>query len=112
MINKATLIGNVGQDPEVRTAGSNQVASFTLATSERYNDKNGQPVTSTEWHRIEVWGKLAEITQKYVHKGSKLYLEGKIKTDMYETNGGKKYVTKIVCHTLKMLDSKPSNASD
>lgn len=109
MLNKAQLIGNVGQDPEVKEVNGNKVASFSLATTERYKDKSGEVKTLTEWHNVSIWGKLAEIVEKYVKKGSKLYIEGKIKTDSYEKDGVKKYTTRIIGSEIKMLDSKPSD---
>lgn len=112
MINKATLLGNVGNDPDIRTMQSgDKVANFTLATSERWKDKNtGEQKEATEWHRVTVWGNLAGIVEQYVRKGSKLYLEGQIKTRSWEQDGQKKYTTEIVLQgfggVLKLLDSK------
>lgn len=112
MINKATLLGNVGSDPEIKTMQSgDKVANFTLATSERWKDKaTGEQKEATEWHRITVWGNLAGIVEQYVRKGSKLYLEGQIKTRNWEQDGVKKYSTEIVLQgfggVLKLLDSK------
>lgn len=106
MYNKCQLIGNLGKDPEVRTLGSGKkVCNFSVATSETYKDKAGQKQTKTEWHNIIVWEKLAEICEKYLKKGSKVFIEGKIAYTSYEKDGITKYSTNIVCHELKMLDS-------
>lgn len=108
-INKVTLIGTLGRDPETKfMPNGNAVANIALATDESYNDKQtGQKVEQTEWHRITVYGKLAEICQQYLHKGSKAYFEGKLKTREWEKDGIKRYTTEIVCHDMMMLDGKP-----
>jgi single-strand DNA-binding protein len=97
-LNKVTLIGNVGKDPEVRnTQGGKVVANFSIATSESWTDKtSGERSEKTEWHNIVVWGPLAEIVEKYVQKGSKLYIEGKLQTRSWEKDGKKNYTTEIV----------------
>ena len=106
-VNKVILIGNVGKDPEIRHLDSGvAVANFTLATSESYNAKNGEKVTNTEWHNIVVWRGLADVVEKYVKKGSKLFLEGKITSRQYEKDGQTKYFTEIVANNMVMLDSK------
>jgi len=108
-INKVMLIGTLGRDPEMRyLPNGNAVCSVSIATDEGYKDKNtGQQVDRTEWHRVELFGKLAEIVGEYLKKGSKAYFEGKLKTDEYEKDGIKRYTTKIVAHEMTMLDSKP-----
>jgi single-strand DNA-binding protein len=108
MINRATLVGNVGKDPEVRYLDENtSVASFPLATSEKYKKSEGEVIENTEWHNCKAWKGLASIVEKYVKKGSKLYIEGKIKTRSYDDKDGvKRYATEIVCDQLVMLDSK------
>ena len=105
MINKVILVGNVGADPEVRRFDSNTpVANFRMATSETYTDKQGVRQTNTEWHNIVAWRGLAEIVEKYVKKGSQLYVEGRLRTRSYDdANGVKKYVTEIVADTMKLL---------
>jgi single-strand DNA-binding protein len=109
MINKAILVGNLGADPEVKQVGETQVANFRMATSETYTDKQGVKQTITEWHNVVAWRKLAEIVQKYVTKGSRLYVEGKLRTRSYDdANGVKHYVTEIVADTIKMLGSANS----
>ena len=109
MVNKVTLIGNLGQDPEIKSLESGQkVASFSLATSESFKDKDGVKQNKSEWHNIVIWGKLADVVEAYVKKGDKLYLEGKIQTQTWEKDGEKKYRTNIVCNQMTMLGGKPS----
>ena len=110
MLNKVMLIGNVGKDPEVKTLESqNKVASFSLATTERFKDRQGQSQEKTEWHNIVVWGKQAELIEKYVEKGSKLYVEGKITTRKWQDkDGNDRYSTEIVAAMFKFLSAKPS----
>ncbi|HPE34751.1 MAG TPA: single-stranded DNA-binding protein [Bacteroidales bacterium] len=106
-INKAILIGNLGRDPEIMTFENNvKKATFSLATTESYRDKEGNRVDQTEWHNIVLWRGLAEIAEKYLRKGSSIYLEGKIKTRSYEQNGVKKYVTEIFGDNLQMLGKR------
>ncbi len=108
MINKVILVGNVGRDPEVRYLDSGvAVAKFPLATSETYTNKSGDRVTNTEWHNIVIWRKLAEVVEKYVHKGQQLYLEGKISSRSYDDKEGiKRYITEVVVDNLQMLGKK------
>jgi len=101
-LNKCLLIGNVGKDPEVREVGDSKVANFSLATSESWT-KNGEKVEKTFWHNVVVWGKLADVIEKYVTKGSKLYIEGAVETRSYEKDGQTRYTTEIV---LRGFDSK------
>ncbi len=111
-LNKAILIGNVGNDPEVRhlDAGT-PVANFSLATSETYKNKEGERVTQTEWHNIVVWRGLAEVVERYVTKGQQLYIEGRIRTRSWEDKeGNKRYTTEIVADNLQMLGRKGDNA--
>ena len=107
-VNKVILIGNVGKDPEVRhLEGGATVANFSLATSESYKDKNGNKVDTTEWHNIVLWRGLADVAERFVRKGSKVYIEGKIKTRQYkDKDGNVKYMTEIMGDTMTMLDSK------
>lgn len=106
-INKVILIGRLGKDPEVRAfEGGTKKASFTLATSEIYKDKEGRKVEQTEWHLIVCWRNLAEIAEKYLTKGKQIYLEGRLRTRSWEDNGVKKYVTEIEASTFTMLGSK------
>jgi single-strand DNA-binding protein len=108
-INKAILIGNLGKDPEIRTIDSGRkVATFSLATTESYKDKNGERVDQTEWHNIVFWGPIADVIEKYLKKGSQIYVEGKIRTRSYEDKEGvKKYITEIVGDKMTMLGGGP-----
>jgi single-strand DNA-binding protein len=110
-VNKVLLIGHVGKDPEVRYYDSGAaVANFSLATTERgYTAANGTQVPDrTEWHNIVLWRGLAEVAEKYVRKGSKIYIEGKIRTRSYDDQQGiKRYITEIWGDTLELLDRKP-----
>jgi single-strand DNA-binding protein len=113
MVNKAILIGNLGNKPESRQVGDNLVCQFSLATSETYKDKTGEKKTETTWHNLVVWGKLAEICEKYLDKGSKIYVEGKIRNREYENNEGKKVkVSEIIVNTMQMLGSKPVDSGE
>jgi single-strand DNA-binding protein len=124
-VNKAIIIGSVGKDPDMRsTADGTQIANLSVATSESYKDKSGNKVENTEWHRVSAFGKLAEIIGQYVTKGSKVYIEGKIRTRSYDKDGQKVYTTEIIANELQMLGgneapkpaskpaSKPSAATD
>ncbi len=107
-INKVILVGNLGKDPEMTTFDSGvKKTVFSLATSESYKAKDGSKVDQTEWHNIVLWGSLAEIAEKYLHKGSKIYLEGKLRYRSYDDKDGiKRYITDIQGDTFTMLDSK------
>ncbi len=109
-VNKVILIGNVGKDPDVRyTSPGNAIASFTLATSERaYTSANGTQVPErTEWHNIVMWGKNAEIAERYIRKGAQLYIEGKLRTRTWEDkNAIKRYITEIYVDTFDFLGKK------
>ena len=113
-INKAILLGNVGADPKIQSTQNSKAAQFSLATTERgYTLQNGTQVPErTEWHNLIAWGKTAEVIERYVHKGSKLYVEGKIKTRSYEDGHGRKcYVTEIHVDVLELLDPKPTSGN-
>lgn len=106
-LNKVLLIGNVGKDPEIKTfASGNKVAQITLATSERYKDRNGEQKEETEWHSVQAFGKLADVVERFVHKGSLLYLDGKIRTRSYEADGRTMYRTEILADHIQMLDRR------
>lgn len=112
-VNKIILVGNLGRDPEVRMSqAGNKIVNFSLATSERWKDKNsGEQREKTEWHRVVIFDdRLADVAEKYLKKGSKVYLEGQIQTRDYEKDGTKHYVTEIVLQkfrgVLTMLDSR------
>ena len=116
MINKVILIGNVGQDPEIRYTGdaSNgaKVATVRLATTERYRDRSGNLQEHTEWHSVVVWRNQADVVEKYVKKGTQLYIEGRLRTRSWDDqNGNKRYVTEIVADTLQLLGRKPEGQS-
>ncbi len=109
MLNKVTLIGNLGQDPEIRYAqNGNAVATLSIATSESWKDKEtGEKVEKTEWHRIVLFSRLAEIAEKYLQKGSQIYLEGKLQTRKWEDkDGNQRYTTEVVGGMMKMLGSR------
>lgn len=106
MVNKVILIGNLGRDPEVRTTTSGQnVASFTLATSRKWRDRDGNRQEQTEWHNVVVWGKQAETAGQYLTKGRQIYVEGRLQTRSWEdkTSGEKRYRTEVVCENFQML---------
>lgn len=113
MINKAIIIGNLGSDPEIRyTQSGTQVATFNVATTERWKGQDGQMQESTEWHKIVAWQRLAEICGEYLHKGSKVYIEGKIQTRKWQDqNGNDKYTTEIVAREMKMLSPRGGEGS-
>lgn len=114
MLNKAMLIGNLGGDPEIRyTQAGVPVATFTVATTERWNDKEGQKHEVTEWHRVVAWQKLAEICGEYLHKGSRVYIEGKIQTRKWQDQAGTdRYTTEIVARDMQMLSPKSGGQGD
>lgn len=115
-LNKVMLIGNVGNDPEVRYLESNpqnpaanaKVASFRLATTERFRDRSGELRENTEWHNIVVWRNNADVVEKFVRKGSQLYVEGKLRTRQWtDQTGGKRYTTEVVVDNLQLLGKRP-----
>ncbi len=111
-LDKASIIGRLGQDPEMRYTKSNTaVATLSVATTERYKDRNGEQQEKTEWHRVVAWGRLAEICQEYLKKGSLVYLEGPIQTRKWENKDGQtQYTTEIKALSMQMLDSKGSSS--
>ena len=114
-VNKALIIGNLGQDPDIKyTQSGSPVANLSVATSERWKDKNtGEQKEQTEWHRVVVFGRLAEIAEQYLKKGSKVFIEGKIQTrDWEDSEGNKKYTTEVVAREMTMLDSRASMDSN
>lgn len=107
-VNKVIIIGNLGQDPEVRTTSNGQmVATLSIATSESYNGRDGNRQERTEWHRVVVWAKLAELAQRYLSKGRKVFIEGRIQTRSWDDaqSGQKRYSTEIVARDMVFLDS-------
>lgn len=107
-VNKVILVGNLGNDPEVRTLENGiKVARISIATTEVYRDKTtGEKRENTEWHRVVLWRRLAEIIEMYVKKGHKVYIEGKLQTNSYVDNGITKYSTEIVAQNMTMLTAK------
>ena len=108
-INKAILVGNLGKDPELRyTANGQAVATFSLATTEKFKSKSGEAQERTEWHNIVAWGNLAEICGKYLTKGKQIYCEGRIQSRSYDDrDGNKRYITEIVISDMQMLGGRP-----
>lgn len=107
-VNKVILVGNLGKDPELRyTPSGTAVVTFSLATTERYKDRDGNRQEKTDWHNIVAWRQLAEICGKYLHKGKQVYIEGKIQTRSYDDrDGNKRYITEIVADQMQMLGSR------
>ncbi|MBK6633383.1 MAG: single-stranded DNA-binding protein [Chitinophagaceae bacterium] len=107
-VNRVMLIGNLGKDPDMQfLEGNIGVAKFSLATTETYKDRSGKLISQTEWHTIVLWRGLAELAQKYLHKGSLVYIEGRLKTRSWEDkDGNKKFATEVVGDNLIMLDKR------
>ena len=108
------LIGNVGRDPEVRyldgNSGNAKVATFTLATTERYRDRNGETRENTEWHNIVAWRGNADVAERFIKKGTQLYIEGRIRTRSWDDQtGNKRYTTEIIVENLQLLGKKSDN---
>ncbi len=113
-INKVILIGNLGADVELKyTQDGRPIANINVATSETWKDRSGQKQEQTEWHRVSLFGKLAEIANQYLHKGSKVYIEGKLQTSKYQKNGEDRYATQVVVSgfsgTMQILDKKDAS---
>ena len=112
-LNKVMLIGNVGRDPEVRYLDGNngaKVATFTVATTERYKDRNGETRENTEWHNIVAWRNTADVVERFVRKGTQVYIEGRIRTRSWDDQtGNKRYTTEIMADTLQLLGRKSDN---
>jgi single-strand DNA-binding protein len=105
MINKVILVGRLGRDPEVKsTPSGTTVTKFSVATDEKFTDRNGEKQERTEWHNCEAWGKLGDICGQYLRKGKLVYIEGRINTDKWEKDGQTKYFTKVKVNEMKMLD--------
>ena len=111
-LNKAMVLGRLGQDPELKyTPNGTAVCNFSVATSENWNDKSGQKQERTEWHRVVVWGKLAELCNQYLAKGRQAFLEGRIQTRSWEDkNGQKRYTTEIVAQTVQFIGGPSDKA--
>jgi len=111
-VNRVILLGNLGRDPEVMTFDNGvKKASFPLATSESYKNREGQRVESTEWHNVVLWRGLAEVAERFLKKGNQVYIEGKIKTRSYEQEGIKKFITEIYADNMTMLGKKDNGDS-
>lgn len=119
-LNKVMLIGNVGKEPEVRYldggaqgAQGRKVATFTLATTERYRDRSGEMRENTEWHNIVAWGQPADVVERFVHRGTQLYIEGKLRTRSWtDQSGAKRYTTEINADALQLLGRRENNTQD
>lgn len=113
-VNKVILVGNVGKDPETRYLDEGTAfTKFPMATSETYKNKAGERVSTTEWHNVVLWRGLAQVAEKYVKKGTQIYIEGRIKTRSYDDqDGNKKYITEIVGDQMQLLSRKPDEAGD
>ncbi|MBO4341223.1 MAG: single-stranded DNA-binding protein [Bacteroidales bacterium] len=119
-LNKVMLIGNVGKDPEVRYLENNpqnpaanpKVATFTLATSERFRDRNGELRENTEWHNIVAWRNSADVAEKFIRKGTQVYIEGRLRTRKYTDKDGKdRYTTEVVVDNLQLLGKRPEDGA-
>jgi single-strand DNA-binding protein len=114
MVNKVILVGRLGRDPETRYTSSGQaVCNFTMATDENFKSRSGERQTRTEWHRIVMWGKLAEIAQQYLKKGQLVYIEGRLQTRQWDDkrDGSKKQTTEVVANSMKMLGGRGEGAA-
>jgi single-strand DNA-binding protein len=113
-VNKVILVGNVGKDPETRyLEGGTVVSRFPLATSEVYRNRDGEKITNTEWHNIVLWRGLAEVAEKYVRKGTQLYIEGRIRNRSYtDKEGNTRYTTEVVCDNMQMLGKRSDDSGD
>ncbi|SVC89090.1 uncharacterized protein METZ01_LOCUS341944 [marine metagenome] len=113
-VNKVILIGNLGKDPEVRYLDSGvAVANFSLATTESYKNKEGERISQTEWHNVVLWRGLAEVAEKWLKKGSSVYIEGKIRNRKWEDkDGNTRYTTEILADNMTMLGKKNAGASE
>jgi single-strand DNA-binding protein len=113
-VNKVILVGNVGKDPDTRYLDEGTaISKFPLATSETYKNRAGERVSTTEWHNVVLWRGLAQVAEKYVRKGTQLYIEGRIKTRSYDDpDGNKKYITEIVGDQMQLLGRKPDDGGD
>jgi single-strand DNA-binding protein len=114
MLNKAQLIGNLGRDPELRQAhaGDNAIANLAIATNERWKDKTGNPQERTEWHRVVLFGRTAQVAGEYLRKGALVYVEGRLQTRKWQDdNGTERHTTEIVAERMKMLGGKPGQQS-
>jgi len=110
-VNKVILVGNVGKDPDIIAFENSKKATFSLATSEKYKDKEGKPVEKTEWHNIVFWGPVVDVIEKYVKKGKQVYVEGKLASRSYEKDGQTRYITEVVGQNLTLLGGAMGGSS-
>lgn len=112
MLNKVTLIGRLGRDPELKNLQNGSVANLSIATTEKWKDKDGKNQERTEWHKVNVWGGLAQVCAQNLSKGRVVYVEGRMQTRSWDDNGAKKYVTEIVADKVLFMDEpKPAQQS-
>jgi single-strand DNA-binding protein len=113
-VNKVILIGNLGKDPEVRHGNNGAVrVSFSLATNDFFKNKTGEKVSRTDWHNVVLWGKLAEIGEKYLNKGKKVYIEGRLTSRSFDDKDGEnRYITEVIATSMVLLSSGKSDNSD
>lgn len=113
-VNKVILIGNLGKDPELRYTPSGQaLAKFSIATTEKWRDKEGQPQENTTWHNIVCWGRQAEIANEYLKKGREVYIEGRIDNRSYDDKDGiKKWISEVICRNLQFIGGKPDQTGE
>ena len=106
-LNRVQLIGNLGKEPQTRyTPSGSKVCSFSMAVNRRWRSKDGETKESTDWFNVEAWGRTGEICQDYLHKGSLVYIEGRLKTDRYEHEGETRYFTKVIIQQVQLLDRR------
>ena len=106
-LNRIQLMGNLGKDPETRFIPTGQkVCSFSLAVNRRWKSRDGETKEATDWFNVEAWGRLGEICQEYLHKGSSIYIDGRVQTDRYDHEGEVRYFTKVIVREMQMLDRK------
>jgi single-strand DNA-binding protein len=110
-VNKVIILGRLGKDPEVRNTSTAKVANFSVATSESYKDKDGNKKETTDWHNVVAWRGLADIAEKYLHKGDQVYIEGRLKTRSWESNGQTRYVTEVFADKIVILSTKAKTQS-
>ena len=107
-LNRVQLIGNLGKDPQSRSfANDRNVCSFNVAVNRRWKSSEGELKEATDWFNVDAWGRLGEICQEYLSKGSLIYLEGRLQTDRYEQDGETRYSTKVIANSMQMLDRRP-----
>lgn len=111
-VNKVILVGNVGKDPDIISFENSKKATFSLATSEKYKDREGKSVEKTEWHNIVFWGPVVDVIEKYVKKGKQVYIEGKLASRSYEKDGQTRYITEVIGQNLTLLGGSIGGGSN